>query len=184
VVLGAMLAGIVLRTWTRRMGVDVEPLETKLEAVGYGIFIPIFFVSSGMTLDLHSILASPGRTVVFFVLLLLVRGLPSLLVYARVLPLLQRLEMTFITATTMPLLIALADIGLHDGTMLPSNAAALVGAGVLSVLFYPSIAAVLHKRGQRGGRAGGATPGPAAAGDMPGLPGDAAEPGRPGPATQ
>ena len=182
VVLGAMLAGIVLRTWTRRMGVDVEPLETKLEAVGYGIFIPIFFVSSGMTLDLHSILASPGRTVVFFLLLLVVRGLPSLLVYARVLPVLQRLEMTFITATTMPLLIALADIGLHDGTMLPANAAALVGAGVLSVLFYPSIAAVLHKRGQRGGRPGGAAPGPAAPGDMPGLPVDAAEPGRAGPA--
>ncbi len=53
VVLGALLAGIVLRTWTRRMEVDVEPLEVKLEAVGYGIFIPIFFVSSGMSLDIH-----------------------------------------------------------------------------------------------------------------------------------
>jgi Kef-type K+ transport system membrane component KefB len=157
VVLGAMLAGIVLRTWTRRMGVDVEPLETKLEAVGYGIFIPIFFVSSGMNLDLRSILSSPGRTVVFFVLLLVVRGLPSLLVYARVLPVRQRLEMTFITATTMPLLIALAEIGQHDGTMLPANSAALVGAGVLSVLFYPSIAAMLRKRGQRG-QAGGDQP--------------------------
>ena len=151
VVLGAMLAGMVLRTWTRRMGVDVEPLETKLEAVGYGIFIPIFFVASGMTLDIHEIISAPLRLVVFLVLLLVVRGLPSLLIYARVLPLIQRLEMTFITATTMPLLIALAEIGLKDGTMLPANAAALVGAGVLSVLLYPSAAAALRRYGQRPG---------------------------------
>ena len=157
VVLGAMLAGMVLRTWTRRMGVDVVPLETKLEAVGYGIFIPIFFVASGMTLDIHAIISNPLRLLVFLVLLLVVRGLPSLLIYARVMPLIQRLEMTFITATTMPLLIALAEIGLKDGVMLPANAAALVGAGVLSVLLYPSTAAALRRRGQR--RAG---PGPAA----------------------
>jgi Kef-type K+ transport system membrane component KefB len=148
VVLGAMLAGMVLRSWTRRMGVHVERLEDKLDAVGYGIFIPLFFVSSGMSLDIHSIIADPIRLLVFFFLLLLVRGLPSLLVYARVLPVRQRVEMTFITATTMPLLIALAEIGLRDGVMLPANAAALVGAGVLSVLCYPPIAVALHKRGK------------------------------------
>ena len=145
-VLGAMLAGIVLRSWTRRMSVGVEPLEDKLDAVGYGIFIPIFFVSSGMTLDVPAIIRSPGRVLVFLALLLLVRGLPSLLIYRGVLPLTQRVEMIFITATTMPLLIALAEIGLRDGTMLPANAAALVGAGVLSVLIFPSAAAALHKR--------------------------------------
>jgi Kef-type K+ transport system membrane component KefB len=89
VVLGAMLAGIVLRTWTKRMGVDVEPLEIKLDAVGYGIFIPIFFVASGMSLDIGAVIANPLRLVVFFVLLLVVRGLPSLVVYARVMSLLE-----------------------------------------------------------------------------------------------
>jgi len=79
VVLGAMLAGMVHRTWTRRMGVDAEPLETKLEAVGYGIFIPIFLVASGMTLDIHEIISAPLRLLVFLLLLLVVRGLPSLL---------------------------------------------------------------------------------------------------------
>jgi len=48
VVLGAMLAGIVLRVWTRRLNMDIEALEHKFDAVGYGIFIPIFFISSGM----------------------------------------------------------------------------------------------------------------------------------------
>jgi hypothetical protein len=55
--------------------------------------------------------------------------------------------MTFITATTMPLLIALAAIGLSTGVMIPANAAALVGAGVLSVLVYPLIAIALARRG-------------------------------------
>jgi Kef-type K+ transport system membrane component KefB len=152
VVLGAVLAGLVLRRWTRRMEVDVEALENKLEAVGYGVFIPLFFVASGMSLDIRSIAADPFRLVVFAVLLLVVRGLPSLLIYARVLPLRERFEMTFITATTMPLLIALAAIGLSDGVMLPSNAAALVGAGVISVLVYPAIATLLRRTAVRSAR--------------------------------
>ena len=150
VVLGAMLAGMVLRSWTRRMEIDVDPLETKLEAVGYGIFIPLFFVASGMTLDIKSILANPDRLFAFAGLLLVVRGLPSLVVYAKTLAARQRVEMTFITATTLPLLIALAAIGQRDGVMLKSNAAALVGAGVLSVLLFPAIAAALHRRGKAG----------------------------------
>jgi Kef-type K+ transport system membrane component KefB len=128
--------------------VAVAPLEEKLDALGYGFFIPVFFVTSGMTLDVKSIVQNPVRLIVFFLLLLVVRGLPSLLVYRRALPLRQRVEMTFIAATTMPLLIALAEIGLSDGVMIPANAAALVGAGVLSVLVFPSIAAALA-RGDR-----------------------------------
>jgi Kef-type K+ transport system membrane component KefB len=148
VVLGAMLAGIVLRSWTHRIDIDITPLEGKLDAVGYGFFIPVFFISSGMSLDVKSIIQNPLRLFVFFVLLLVVRGLPSLLVYRRDLSIRQRVEMTFITATTMPLLIALAAIGLSTGAMIPANAAALVGAGVLSVLFYPLIAIAVARRGR------------------------------------
>jgi Kef-type K+ transport system membrane component KefB len=146
VVLGAVLAGMVLRTWLRREDVDVHPLEEKLDAVGYGIFIPIFFVTSGMTLDVPAMVKDPLRVLTFLGLLLVVRGLPSLIVYRRSLPWLQRVEMTFITATTLPLLIALAVIGLQDGVMLPANAAAIVGAGVLSVLIYPAVAVALVRR--------------------------------------
>jgi Kef-type K+ transport system membrane component KefB len=145
VVLGALLAGMVLRGWARHSNMDITGLEHKFDAVGYGIFIPIFFVSSGMTLDIKTIAQNPGRLLVFFLLLLVVRGLPSLLVYRHALPARQRVEMTFITATTLPLLIALVEIGQRDGVMLPANAAALVGAGVLSVLVYPLIAVGLHR---------------------------------------
>jgi Kef-type K+ transport system membrane component KefB len=145
VVLSALLAGIVLRAWTRRFNMDTLGLEHKFDAVGYGIFIQIFFVSSGMTLDLKAIAQDPLRLLIFFLLLLIVRGLPSLLVYRRALPARQRVEMTFITATTLPLLIALVEIGQRDGMMLPATVAALVGAGVLSVLVYPLVAVGLHR---------------------------------------
>jgi len=146
VVLGAVLAGMVLRGWTRHLNMDTESLEHKFDAVGYGLFIPIFFIYSGMSFDLKSISEDPLRLLLFFVLLLVVRGLPSLLVYRRTLTPVQRLEMTFITATSLPLLIALAAIGEQDGVMLPSTAASLIGAGVLSVLVFPLIAVGLHRR--------------------------------------
>jgi Kef-type K+ transport system membrane component KefB len=145
VVLGAMLAGIVLRVWTRRLNMDTASLEHKFDTVGYGIFIPIFFVSSGMAIDLKAIGQDPLRLLLLLAMLLIVRGLPSLLVYRRVLPARQRVEMTFITATSLPLLIALAEIGQQDGVMLPATAAALVGAGVLSVLIFPLAAVGLHR---------------------------------------
>jgi Kef-type K+ transport system membrane component KefB len=143
VVLGAFLAGMVLRRWAPG---DVHSLEEKLDAVGYGFFIPVFFVVSGMNLDVDSIVQAPLRLLVFFVLLLVIRGLPSLLVYRRALSMTQRLQMMFITATALPLLVALAEIGLRNGTMLPANAAALVGAGVLSVIVYPAVAVAIGAR--------------------------------------
>src|SRR4051812_30945105 len=134
VVFGAFLAGVVLRRWAPG---DVHVLELKLDAIGYGFFIPVFFVSSGMGLDLPSIAKAPARLVVFFVLLLVVRGLPALALYRHELPFVQRLQMVLLTATALPLLVALAEIGLSTGEMLPENAAALVGAGVLSVIVFP-----------------------------------------------
>ena len=183
VVLGALLAGMVLRGWARHSNMDIAGLEHKFDAVGYGIFIPIFFVSSGMTLDIKTIAENPGRLLVFFLLLLVVRGLPSLLVYRRALPARQRVEMTFITATTLPLLIALVEIGQRDGVMLPANVAALVGAGVLSVLLYPLIAVMLHRSAPLTPADVGITTAEAAAGTgaPPDSPGEPAQPGRPEP---
>ena len=145
VVLGAFLAGVVLRKWAPG---DLHSLETKLDAVGYGFFIPVFFVASGMNLDLASIAEAPLRVIVFFVLLLAVRGLPSMFLYRRDLGLNQRVQMTLLTATALPLVVALAEVGRSTGHMLPENAAALVGAGVLSVMIFPGLAVLLHRREQ------------------------------------
>jgi Kef-type K+ transport system membrane component KefB len=146
VVLGALLAGIVLRRWAPPS--NKRALDDKLDAIGYGFFIPVFFVTSGMGLDVQSIVAAPARLPVFFVLLLVVRGLPAVLVYRHTLPAAQRLQMVFITATSLPLLVALSQIGLANGTMLPENAAALVGAGVLSVVVFPALTVAIAARRQ------------------------------------
>jgi Kef-type K+ transport system membrane component KefB len=142
VVLGAFLAGAVLRRWAPG---DVHALESKLDAIGYGFFIPVFFVTAGMGIDLQSIRESPDRLVVFFILLLAVRGLPMLVVYRRALPARERVQLMLLGSTTLPLVVALTEIGLSTGTMLPENAAALVGAGVLSVLFFPLIATAINR---------------------------------------
>lgn len=143
VVLGAFLAGVILRRWAPG---DVESLEAKLDAIGYGFFIPMFFIASGMDLDLQSIADAPQRLIVFFLLLVAVRGLPAIFLYRHDLAFTQRVQMMLLTATALPLLVALSEIGLSTGEMLPENAAALVGAGVLSVIVLPGLAVTLHRR--------------------------------------
>jgi Kef-type K+ transport system membrane component KefB len=143
IVLGAFLAGIILRRWAPG---DVHSLESKLDAIGYGFFIPVFFITSGMNLDIDSIAEAPQRLLVFFVLLIAVRGLPSLFLYRHDLVLRQRVQMMLLTATALPLLVALSEIGLSTGEMLPENAAALVGAGVLSVIVLPGIAVAINRK--------------------------------------
>lgn len=142
VVMGAFLAGVVLRRWTPG---DLHALEAKLDAIGYGFFIPVFFVTAGMGIDLQSIRESPDRLVVFLFLLLAVRGLPILVVYRKALPSRERVRLMLLSATTLPLLVALTQIGVSSGTMRTDNAAALVGAGVLSVLIFPLLAIWLHR---------------------------------------
>ncbi len=142
VVLGALLAGAVLRRWAPG---DRRAFESKLDTVGYGFFIPVFFVVAGMRVDLASIMESPERLFVFLALLLMVRGLPVLVIYRRALCIRQRTQLMFFTATTLPLIVALTEIGLNNGTMRPENAAALVGAGVLSVLVFPLVAVVMDR---------------------------------------
>lgn len=149
-VLGAFLAGMVLRRWA---GSGAPVLEGKLDAVGYGFFVPIFFVYSGMTLDLRSVVEAPARVLLFFGLMVVIRGLPALLFYRGVLGGRERLQMVLVTATALPLLVALAELGQRNGTMLPENAAALVGAGMLTVLLLPVTAVAVNRRPDPGAAA-------------------------------
>jgi Kef-type K+ transport system membrane component KefB len=141
-VLGAFLAGMVLRRWA---GPGLPSLEGKLDALGYGFFIPIFFVYSGMTMDLKAMVSAPLRLLMFTVLMLLVHAVPVQILYRRTLDSRERWQLTLVASTALPLLVAISEIGLRNGTMLPENAAALVGAGVLTVLVFPALAVVLQR---------------------------------------
>jgi Kef-type K+ transport system membrane component KefB len=134
---------MVLRRWSPGR---IDLLEAKLDAVGYGFFIPIFFVYSGMTLDVDAIVANPLPMLAFFVVLFVVRGLPALFWYREELPRIEQVQLVFITATTLPLLVALTAVGVSEGTMTTEAQAGVIGAGVLSVLVFPLVAVGLQQR--------------------------------------
>jgi Kef-type K+ transport system membrane component KefB len=143
-ILGAFAAGLILR----RLSPTGEPvLESKIDGLAFGFFIPVFFVVSGMTVDLASIAQDPARLVIFFVLLALVRGLPTILLFRRELPRPQPWQLGLFTATGLPIIVAITQIAVASGEMLPTNAAALVGAGLLTVLLFPATATLLGERG-------------------------------------
>lgn len=117
VAIGGMIAGMILRGGTRRIDGDATRLEDKLHAAGHSVFVPVFFVTSGMTLDVAGIVRNPLRVLLFLGLLLAVREAASLTIYRRVLPARQRAEMIFLTAAAFSLLVAVVEIGLSDGVV-------------------------------------------------------------------
>ena len=142
-VLGAFVAGMLVRAWSPG---EIKLFEVKLDAVGYGFFIPIFFVYSGMTLDVDSIVQNPLPLLVFLVIMLALRGLPALFWYRRELATIERWQMVFITATALPLLVALTEVGVDNGRMTTATQASIIGAGVVSVLIFPILAIELQRR--------------------------------------
>lgn len=136
VVLGAFVAGIIVRRFSPPSA--ESSLQTKIEAIGFGFLIPLFFVVSGANLDIDSIVENPGRLILFFVLLLAVRGLPQFFLYRSAIPeLRQRARFSLLVATGLPIIVAVTSLEVETGLMDPRNAAALVGAGALSVLAFP-----------------------------------------------
>ena len=73
------------------------------------------------------------------------RGLPALLLYRSELDSRERYSLALLSATQLPLVVAITTIGVDTGHMRASTAAALVGAGVLSVLIYPSLALAIDR---------------------------------------
>jgi Kef-type K+ transport system membrane component KefB len=143
-ILGAFASGMVVGLGSR--GEQGVSLRHKLDAIGFGFLIPMFFVSSGMKFDLPALFQSPQvllRIPLFLFLFLIVRGSPGLL-YRHRLGVRDRISLGLYSSTALPLIIALTELGVETGRMSTRNAAALVGAGMISVLLFPVIAMALH----------------------------------------
>ncbi len=147
-ILGAFLAGLLVRA------LDPEPERThplypvKLEAVGYGLLVPVFFVTSGLTLDLRGLMEQPAALAtvpVFLLALLVVRGVPAL-AFARELGRREVLAVGLLQATSLPFLLAAVEIGEETGMLDPATGAGLVAAGLVSVLVFPAAALALLPR--------------------------------------
>jgi Kef-type K+ transport system membrane component KefB len=136
--LGGFAAGIITRQMLGKH--EIPAFDSKLTAIAFGVFVPFFFIVSGMKLDLHALFSSPAgleKMALFFVLFLVVRGTPAMLLYRGVLDRRARSALALMTSTQLPLVLAITTLATASGHMLPSTAAALIGAAVLSTLVFP-----------------------------------------------
>ena len=149
-ILGAFAAGALLSLIDRDEAMTHPQFRIKLEAVGFGVFIPIFFVTSGLRFDLNALLASlsaVARVPLFLVAIYLARGLPAI-VYVRLLGRSRSLIAGVLQSTSLPFIVAATQIGLGLGVVSRASAAALVAAGLLSVAISPTLALALLRRRQ------------------------------------
>jgi Kef-type K+ transport system membrane component KefB len=122
--------------------------RSKLEAVGFGVFIPVFFVASGIQFDLDALFGSAeaiARVPLFLAVILLVCGVPAL-VYRSLLDRKQIAVAALLQATSLPFTVAASMIGVELGLLDGATGAALVAAGLLSVLLFPLLALTLLRR--------------------------------------
>jgi Kef-type K+ transport system membrane component KefB len=148
-ILGAFLAGAIVGVVDHDSS-SHPSFRIKLEAIGYGFLVPVFFVTSGIRLNLTGLLHSPSalaRVPVFLLALLVVRGLPALL-GLRANGTRPTLALGLLQATSLPFIVTAAQIGVALGKLSSVTAAALVCAGLLSVLIFPLLALTLLRRGE------------------------------------
>ena len=146
VVVGGFVAGLITRAFLH--GHEERVFESKLTAVGFGFFVPFFFVVSGIELDLGA-LGTPRALLnmaLFLAGFLIVRGVPALLLYAGVFELRDRFALALYSATELPLVVAITTIAIADGHMETATGSSLVAAGMLSTLIFPLAAAGLRSR--------------------------------------
>jgi len=146
-ILGAFMAGAAVGL-VDRDAASHPHLRVKLEAIGYGFLIPVFFVSSGLRLDVGGLFASGSalaRVPVFVLVLLLARGVPALL-YLRSFGPRRTAAAALLQATSLPFIVTATQIGVLTGHLDATTAAGLVCAGLLSVLVFPAAAATLGLR--------------------------------------
>jgi len=144
-VLGAYTAGMMIAMMTK-----VEILQYRLASIGSGFLIPLFFITTGVEFDLPALVTSPAnlvRLILFCAGFLLIRVLPVLL-YKRVLPERDLLPLALFSSTTLPLVVAMTYLGVRTGDMAPENASSLVGAAVISVTVFPTLAILLRSKSE------------------------------------
>ena len=153
--LGAFAAGVICRVLlSGAKEEDAKLVEGKLEAVAFGVVVPVFFINTGIGFDLKALVTDPHALLllpIFLLLMLIVRGLPGSIAAPPKSTFADRSALTLFSATGLPIIVAVTNIGLSEGDLQKGTATALVGAGMLSVLAFPIIALALRKRSADGG---------------------------------
>lgn len=147
VVLGAFAAGFILRFVTPNGN---HTLNLKLEGVGYGFLIPVFFVVSGASIDVKAVVANPALLITFIIMLLLVRAVPIFVATTldhRVNPLdpQDKLTVSLYCTMALPLIVAVTSLAVQGGTMHQTIASTLVAAGAVTVFLMPLLGGLTSK---------------------------------------
>jgi Kef-type K+ transport system membrane component KefB len=148
VVLGAFLAGAMLSLLDHGHAVESSGLKSKLEGIGFGVFIPVFFVVSGVQLNLTALFDSPAAIALLpatVAALLFVRGVPALL-YRNQIGTRHAIAAGLLQATSLSFVVAATQIGVELGKLSEAAAAGLVAGGVVSVLLFPALALGLLRK--------------------------------------
>jgi Kef-type K+ transport system membrane component KefB len=155
-ILGAFAAGMVVGLATR--GEEGKPFRVKIDAVCFGWFVPFFFIGTGLQFDLGALTHEAVTMLLmpaFLLMFLLVRGAVVLL-YRNDIPRPERLPFALsASVASLGLVVVMTSIGLRAKHMNPIIAQALVGAALLSLLLYPTLAGTLRSRGLVTGRTTG-----------------------------
>src|SRR4051795_12989505 len=145
--LGGFAAGMITRQLLSKH--EVPGFDSKLTGVAFGVFVPFFFVVSGMQLDIAALFSTVGavaKMFLFFVLFLVVRGTPALLLYRDTLNPRERVSLALFCSTQLPLVLAITTVARETGNMHATTAASLVCAAVLSTLVFPILGLRLRTR--------------------------------------
>ena len=154
-VLGAFAAGFILR---RLLPKGHESLETKLDGIAFGFLIPIFFITSGMGIDIGAVFSKPGLLVVLVLLIVAVRGFPVFIATRwdrgqsgtePPFSIGERAQLGLYSATGLPLIVAVTGVAVAAGEMTEANASVLVTAGAVTVLALPFTASMIGARRRR-----------------------------------
>ena len=149
-ILGAFLAGAIVKLVDRDQMMTHPAFRHKLEAAGFGIFVPFFFVTTGVRFDLDALFGSAktlAMVPIFLAALLIARGVPALL-YKPLATRTQTAAAALLQATSLSFLVVSGQIGVELNLIRPATYAALVAAGLLSVLFFPLSALTLLRGGE------------------------------------
>jgi Kef-type K+ transport system membrane component KefB len=147
-ILGAFAAGLLVKLIDISGRAPHPQFQIKLEGIGFGFLIPIFFIATGVAFPLKALLTNPAAIAevpLFLAALLLVRGLPALL-YRRTTGTRRALAAGLLQATTLTFIIVATHIGLATGKITPTAAASLLAAGLLSAALFPAGAQRLLSR--------------------------------------
>lgn len=151
VVLGAFAAGVILR----QMMPDKyrTPLEQRLDIVGYGLLIPVFFVCSGMSIDPEAVKNNPWFLILLIPLIYFTRGVPILLrerfaqTGSEIQGWREAIQLSFYAATALPIIVAVTDVAVTSKLLMPETASILVAAGSITVLLFPLIGSIVKPAG-------------------------------------